>query len=30
MAHAYVFLASPEANYITSEIVNATGGTPLP
>lgn len=30
MAHAYVFLASPEASYITGEIVNATGGTPLP
>ncbi|MGW5042837.1 SDR family oxidoreductase [Streptomyces parvulus] len=30
MATAYVFLASPEASYITAEIVNATGGTPLP
>ncbi|MFB8748381.1 SDR family oxidoreductase [Streptomyces parvulus] len=30
MAPAYVFLASPEASYITAEIVNATGGTPLP
>ncbi|MFD0262315.1 SDR family oxidoreductase [Kitasatospora indigofera] len=30
MAPAYVFLASPEASYITGEIVNATGGTPLP
>ncbi|MEU2392700.1 SDR family oxidoreductase [Streptomyces sp. NPDC007369] len=30
MAPAYVFLASPEAGYITGEIVNATGGTPLP
>ncbi|GAA2493089.1 SDR family oxidoreductase [Streptomyces gobitricini] len=30
MAPAYVFLASPSASYITGEIVNATGGTPLP
>ncbi|WP_225802688.1 glucose 1-dehydrogenase [Streptomyces sp. NK15101] len=30
MAPAYVFLASPRASYITGEIVNATGGTPLP
>ncbi|GHE35933.1 NAD(P)-dependent oxidoreductase [Streptomyces longispororuber] len=30
MAPAYVFLASAEAGYITAEIVNATGGTPLP
>ncbi|WP_307806338.1 SDR family oxidoreductase [Streptomyces sp. FH025] len=30
MAPAYVFLASPEASYITGEILNATGGTPLP
>ncbi|MFG3496645.1 SDR family oxidoreductase [Streptomyces sp. NPDC047886] len=30
MAPAYVFLASPRASYITAEIVNATGGTPLP
>lgn len=30
MAPAYVFLASQEASYITGEIVNATGGTPLP
>ncbi|RAJ58835.1 hypothetical protein K378_05069 [Streptomyces sp. Amel2xB2] len=30
MAPAYVFLASPESTYITAEIVNATGGTPLP
>ncbi|MER5927717.1 SDR family oxidoreductase [Streptomyces mirabilis] len=30
MAPAYVFLASPEATYITAEIVNATGGIPLP
>ncbi|MCQ0021561.1 SDR family oxidoreductase [Streptomyces somaliensis DSM 40738] len=30
MAPAYVFLASPGASYITGEIMNATGGTPLP
>ncbi|MFF8369890.1 SDR family oxidoreductase [Streptomyces lydicus] len=30
MAPAYVFLASPQASYLTAEIVNATGGTPLP
>ncbi|MFJ9825059.1 SDR family oxidoreductase [Streptomyces sp. NPDC101160] len=30
MAPAYVFLASPQASYITGEILNATGGTPLP
>lgn len=30
MAPAYVFLASPAASYITGEIMNATGGTPLP
>ncbi|RAJ46947.1 hypothetical protein K353_00148 [Kitasatospora sp. SolWspMP-SS2h] len=30
MAPAYVFLASAEAGYITGDIVNATGGTPLP
>ncbi|MEU9253667.1 SDR family oxidoreductase [Streptomyces sp. NPDC048270] len=30
MAPAYVFLASPQAGYITGEIVNATGGKPLP
>ncbi|MGW6877667.1 SDR family oxidoreductase [Streptomyces xanthophaeus] len=30
MAPAYVFLASDKASYITGEIVNATGGTPLP
>ncbi|MFG2623075.1 SDR family oxidoreductase [Streptomyces sp. NPDC048507] len=30
MAPAYVFLASPAASYITGEVVNATGGTPLP
>ncbi|MER6212428.1 SDR family oxidoreductase [Streptomyces sp. NPDC001642] len=29
MAPAYVFLASPEASYITAEIVNATGGSPI-
>ncbi|MBT2407600.1 MULTISPECIES: SDR family oxidoreductase [unclassified Streptomyces] len=30
MAPAYVFLASSRASYITAEILNATGGTPLP
>ncbi|WP_436841853.1 SDR family oxidoreductase [Streptomyces syringium] len=30
MAPAYVFLASQEASYITAEIVNATGGIPVP
>ncbi|WMX43738.1 SDR family oxidoreductase [Streptomyces roseicoloratus] len=30
MAPVYVFLASARASYITGEIVNATGGTPLP
>ncbi|PWI44456.1 SDR family oxidoreductase [Streptomyces sp. ICBB 8177] len=30
MAHAYVFLASQEASFITAEVVNATGGTPIP
>ncbi|MGA5421708.1 SDR family oxidoreductase [Streptomyces lavendulocolor] len=30
MAPAYVFLASQAASYLTGEIVNATGGTPLP
>lgn len=30
MAPAYVFLASPESSYITAEVLNATGGTPLP
>lgn len=30
MAPCYVFLASPQAGYITAEVVNATGGTPLP
>ncbi|MFF1449687.1 SDR family oxidoreductase [Streptomyces sp. NPDC058274] len=29
MAPAYVFLASPESSYITAEIVNATGGSPI-
>ncbi|CAM5381214.1 SDR family oxidoreductase OS=Streptomyces alboniger OX=132473 GN=CP975_03580 PE=3 SV=1 [Streptomyces alboniger] len=30
MAPAYVFLASQRAGFITAEILNATGGTPLP
>ncbi|MFF0201347.1 SDR family oxidoreductase [Streptomyces sp. NPDC005017] len=30
MAPAYVFLASENATFITAEILNATGGTPLP
>ncbi|WP_055491227.1 SDR family oxidoreductase [Streptomyces sp. TP-A0356] len=30
IAPAYVFLASEQASYITAEIVNATGGVPLP
>ncbi|MGW4840235.1 SDR family oxidoreductase [Streptomyces globisporus] len=30
MAPAYVFLASQNASFITGEIMNATGGTPLP
>ncbi|MGP4003241.1 SDR family oxidoreductase [Streptomyces sp. 8N706] len=30
MAPAYVFLASQDASFITAEILNATGGTPLP
>ncbi|UFQ14166.1 MULTISPECIES: SDR family oxidoreductase [Streptomyces] len=30
MAPAYVFLASDHASFITAEIMNATGGTPLP
>ncbi|MGY3340940.1 NAD(P)-dependent dehydrogenase (short-subunit alcohol dehydrogenase family) [Streptomyces filamentosus] len=30
MAPAYVFLASDRSSYITGEIINATGGTPLP
>ncbi|MEU6678702.1 SDR family oxidoreductase [Streptomyces sp. NPDC046853] len=30
MAPAYVFLASRHASFITAEIMNATGGTPLP
>ncbi|MER6529976.1 SDR family oxidoreductase [Streptomyces sp. NPDC001508] len=30
MAPAYVFLASARASFITAEILNATGGTPLP
>lgn len=30
MAPAYVFLASERASFVTAEILNATGGTPLP
>ncbi|MFH9404196.1 SDR family oxidoreductase [Streptomyces sp. NPDC017638] len=30
LAPAYVYLASPQASYITGEVLNATGGTPLP
>jgi NAD(P)-dependent dehydrogenase (short-subunit alcohol dehydrogenase family) len=30
MAPAYVFLASSRASFVTAEILNATGGTPLP
>ncbi|QCW76816.1 SDR family oxidoreductase [Streptomyces sp. S6] len=30
MAPAYVFLASANASFITGEIMNATGGTPMP
>jgi NAD(P)-dependent dehydrogenase (short-subunit alcohol dehydrogenase family) len=30
LAPAYVYLASQEASFITAEIVNATGGVPLP
>ncbi|GAA1011734.1 dehydrogenase [Streptomyces sp. F-3] len=30
MAPAYVFLASQRAGFITAEVLNATGGTPLP
>ena len=30
LAPAYVFLASAEASYVTGEVLNATGGTPLP
>lgn len=30
MAPAYVFLASQNAGFVTGEIMNATGGTPLP
>ncbi|WNM32345.1 SDR family oxidoreductase [Streptomyces sp. Li-HN-5-11] len=30
MAPAYVFLASQRASFVTAEILNATGGTPLP
>lgn len=30
IAPIYVFLASQEASYVTGEVVNATGGIPLP
>ncbi|MFA3875713.1 SDR family oxidoreductase [Streptomyces sp. MMCC 100] len=30
LAPAYVYLASQEAGYVTAEILNVTGGTPLP
>ncbi|WP_326595523.1 SDR family oxidoreductase [Streptomyces sp. NBC_01803] len=30
MAPAYVFLASQDASYVTADIMNATGGQPLP
>ncbi|WP_326689743.1 MULTISPECIES: SDR family oxidoreductase [unclassified Streptomyces] len=30
LAPAYVYLASEDARFITAEILNATGGTPLP
>jgi NAD(P)-dependent dehydrogenase (short-subunit alcohol dehydrogenase family) len=30
LAPAYVYLASREAGFVTAEILNATGGTPLP
>ncbi|MCT9092484.1 SDR family oxidoreductase [Streptomyces sp. ASQP_92] len=30
MAPAYVFLASEHASFITAEVMNATGGSPLP
>lgn len=30
LAPAYVFLASSDAGYLTAEVMNATGGTPLP
>jgi len=29
MAPIYVFLASPESNYITGEVIGATGGKPI-
>ncbi|MCX4856962.1 hypothetical protein [Streptomyces canus] len=29
-APAYVYLASQGASFVTAEILNATGGTPLP
>jgi NAD(P)-dependent dehydrogenase (short-subunit alcohol dehydrogenase family) len=30
LAPAYVYLASQEASFVTAEVLNATGGTPLP
>lgn len=30
LAPAYVFLASEAASYVTGEIMNVTGGTPMP
>ncbi|WP_424846088.1 SDR family oxidoreductase [Streptomyces sp. SAI-129] len=30
LAPAYVYLASQEASYVTAEVMNVTGGTPLP
>jgi len=30
LAPAYVYLASDQASFVTAEILNATGGTPLP
>ncbi|MEU3513538.1 SDR family oxidoreductase [Streptomyces longwoodensis] len=30
LAPAYVYLASQDASFVTAEVLNATGGTPLP